>query len=183
MMHPSFGIPNFGFAGVMGMMLFGISGVAIVFYIRFLRKAERFAVIGGKSRRFEPQRLGRWRWAGLAFFALWVFLAVVLPVLTLIWVAALPFLQPFSIEAVGQLTVTHFVDALDFIGPPLKKHADRDGPARSCSARSLVSASPGSLPAAAARGGAVVRRNRLPGAGGADHRGGGCVPVFRDCHL
>ena len=119
-MHPSFGIPNFGFAGVMGVMLFAMSGVAIVFYIRFLRQAERFAVIGGKSRRFEPQRLGRWRWLALAYFALWVFLAVVLPVITLIWVAALPFLQPFSADAAGQLTFKHFIDALDFIGPPLK---------------------------------------------------------------
>lgn len=119
-MHPAVGLPNFGFAGVMGMLLFAMSGIAIVFYIRFLRKSDRYATVGGKSRQFDPQRLGKWRWAALAFFAFWVLTSVVLPVLTLIWVALLPFLQPFSVAALGQLTTEHFLDAIEFMGEPLK---------------------------------------------------------------
>ena len=129
-MHPSFGIPNFGFAGVMGVMLFAMSGVAIVFYIRFLRQpsasrcrrqkpAVRTPATGtlalARPRVLRALGIPRGRAAGHH------------PDLG----RALPFLQPFSADAAGQLTFKHFIDALDFIGPPLKNTLIV-WPARSC---------------------------------------------------
>ena len=118
-MHPVMGIPKFGLAGAIGMMLFAMCSVAIYFYIRLLRQANRYAVVGGKGRQFTPQRLGRWRWAAAAFVGLWVLLAVGVPVITLIWVALVPYLQPFSTAAVASMTLESFRDAFDQMAGPL----------------------------------------------------------------
>ncbi len=118
-MHPVLDTPDFGFAGAIGMVLFAICGVAIVFYIRLLRQANRFAVIGGKARQFTPQRLGRWRWAAAAFVGFWVMAAVGIPVVTLIWVALVPYLQPFSAKAVNSITLESFRDAPSYMLEPL----------------------------------------------------------------
>ena len=122
-MHPVMGIPNFGLAGAIGMLLFALCGVAIMFYIRMLRQANRYAVIGGKARRFSPQPLGKWKWPAVAFVGFWVFAAVVLPVITLIWVALVPYLQPFSMKAVESMTLISFEEALTYMGGPLRNTA------------------------------------------------------------
>ena len=114
-MHPADGLPNFGFAGAAGVLLFAVCGIAIIFYIRFLRQSERFAVIGGKSRQFTPQALGRWRWAAAAFVALWVIAAVALPLATLIWVSLIPYLQTFSMKALGQMNLESYYNAVDYM--------------------------------------------------------------------
>jgi len=119
-MHPVMGIPNFGLAGAIGMLLFALCGVAILFYIRMLRQANRFAVVGGKARRFSPLPLGRWKWPSAAFVGLWVLAAVVLPVITLIWVALVPYMQPFSVKALESVSLISFKDALTYMGGPLR---------------------------------------------------------------
>ena len=118
-MNPNLGLPNIGFAGATGMLLFAMCAVAIAIYIRFLRQAERFAVIGGKSRRFVPQPLGKWQWVAAAFVGFWVLAGVVIPVLALIWVALVPYMQGFSVSAVGQMNTEGFSEALTYIGDPL----------------------------------------------------------------
>lgn len=118
-MHPAIGAPDYGFAGAAGMLLFAISAVAIGFYVRFMRRSERYAVVAGKGRALAPQPLGRWKWAALALISVWAVLAFVLPVITLIWVALIPYLQPPSAAALNALTLTSFKFALSYIGVPL----------------------------------------------------------------
>lgn len=118
-MHPAIGAPDYGFAGAAGMLLFAISAVAIGFYIRCARRSERYAVVAGKGRTLPPQALGRWTWAALGFVVFWAVLAFVLPVLTLVWVAVIPYLQPPSFAAFNALTFTSFNFALSYLGAPL----------------------------------------------------------------
>jgi iron(III) transport system permease protein len=101
------------------MLLFAISAVAIGFYVLFVRRSERYAVVAGKGRAVAPQPLGRWSWAALALISVWAVLAFVLPVVTLIWVALLPYLQPPSFAALNALTLTSFKFALTYTGVPL----------------------------------------------------------------
>src|SRR5262249_42611163 len=46
--HPVTNVPDYGFAGAVGMVMFALSGVAIAFYVRFLRESQRYAVLRGK---------------------------------------------------------------------------------------------------------------------------------------
>ena len=67
------GQPNLGYAGAAGVLLFAICGGAILFYIRFLRQAKKYAVVGGKGRASPVRPLGRWRWLSFAWVGVWVF--------------------------------------------------------------------------------------------------------------
>ena len=101
------------------MLVFAISAVAIAFYIHFVRRSERYAVVGGKARAFKPAPLGRWNLVALAFVSLWALLAFVLPLLTLAWVAVIPYMQPPSLAALAAVRFTSFGFALSYIGGPL----------------------------------------------------------------
>jgi iron(III) transport system permease protein len=119
-MHPVVGLPNFGAAGATGMILCVICGGAIILYIRFLRRSERFAMLGGKTRSLTPLELGRWKWLAALFAALWCLIAFVVPILTLVWVALVPFVQTFSAQALRSVTLGGFRDGLDYIAEPLR---------------------------------------------------------------
>jgi iron(III) transport system permease protein len=114
------GAPNLGFAGAAGVVLFAICGGAIVFYARFLRQAKKYAVVGGKVRASAPQPLGKLRWAAYGCVAFWLVASIIVPVITIIWVALVPFFQPPSIAALESVSLSSFSDALEWIGEPLK---------------------------------------------------------------
>ena len=114
------GPPNLGFAGAAGVILFAICGVAILFYARFLKQAQKYAVVGGKTRASAPRPLGRWRWAAYGWVGVWMTATIVIPVVTIIWVALVPFFQPPSIAATETVSLDSFRDAFDWIGEPLR---------------------------------------------------------------
>lgn len=114
------GPPNLGFAGAAGVVLFAICGGAIVFYARFLRQAKKYAVVGGKVRATAPQPLGELRWAAYGCVGFWLVATIIVPVITIIWVALVPFFQPPSIAALESVSLSSFSDALEWIGEPLK---------------------------------------------------------------
>ena len=114
-LHPSVGLPDYGFAGAIGMLLFVISGVAIAFYVRLLRRSERFAVVGGKGRAAQLQVLGTWKWVAGGFILIWAIAAFFLPLVTLGWVSLIPYLQPPSMAAFANLSVQSFGHALSYL--------------------------------------------------------------------
>lgn len=113
------GLPDYGLAGAAGVVLFVLSAGAILFYVRFLRQARKFAVLGGKRRDPRPVQLGRWQTVATAWVLLWVVLTVGLPVLTLIWVALVPFIQPPSAAALENVSWFGFLDGLAYLTGPL----------------------------------------------------------------
>jgi len=117
--HPVTDVPDYGFAGAVGMVMFVLSGIAIAFYVRFLRESNRYAVLRGKARHTDPIRLGGWKWPALGFVGLWLLLAFVIPVVTLVWVSLVPFLQPPSARAVAAMSTKSYGFALSYLGAPL----------------------------------------------------------------
>jgi len=113
------GLPEYGVAGVLGMILFVLCIGAIIAYVRLLRNARRFAVVGGKRRMMAPARLGAWHGAASALALIWFGLSVGLPVITLVWVTLTPFFQPPSAEAFAAMTLVGFADGLSYLGEPL----------------------------------------------------------------
>ena len=112
------GLPEYGVAGVFGMILFALCIGAILAYVRLLRDARRFAVVGGKRRMMAPVALGRWHGVATAFATLWFVLTVALPVVTLAWVTLTPFFQPPSREAFASITFAGFIDGFSYLAEP-----------------------------------------------------------------
>ncbi|MEE2970945.1 MAG: ABC transporter permease subunit [Pseudomonadota bacterium] len=114
------GEPKIGYAAAVGVLMFAICGSAILFYVRFLKEAKKYATVGGKGRSSGVQPLGKWRLPAYGWIGVWVTASVGLPVVTLIWVSLVPYFQPPSMRALGSMTLTSYFDAMEWIGEPLQ---------------------------------------------------------------
>lgn len=106
--YPQSGPPDYGFAAAFSAGMLALAVILGVLYTRVLRQARRYEVIGPRSTAQQPRRLGAWK--PIAVFAViaYFILSLVLPFLTLVWTALLPFLQPPSAIAFKHLSLDNF---------------------------------------------------------------------------
>lgn len=102
--QPQEGLPNYGVAGALstGMILFAalLSGL----YYRLIRFSHSYAVIRGQGYRPKLIQIGHWGVAAWCFLGAYFVLSKLLPLLTLAWAGMQPYVQPFSLSALGQLS-------------------------------------------------------------------------------
>src|SRR3972149_5663138 len=70
----------------------------------------------GKGYRPREFDLGHWRYLGLLFVLLYLLLAVVFPILVLVWASLLPRLTMPSVEALSLVNLKWYWGILDIIG-------------------------------------------------------------------
>jgi len=107
---------KYGAAGVYAMLIAAPSLVALYFYHQVLAKAHRYGVITGKGYRPRAINLGRFKYLGLGFVVLYLLLAVVLPMLVLLWMSLLPLVAMPSVEALSKLSFVNYRNFTDAIG-------------------------------------------------------------------
>lgn len=105
---PEMGLPDYGVVGAVSVILILLSLVLSWWYFRVMRLAHRYEVVRGRSYVVKRIPLGRWRWAGYGLLGSYFTLACVLPLVMMIWVALLPYVQSFSAAAFHQLTLRNF---------------------------------------------------------------------------
>lgn len=106
----------YGAAGVYGTLIALPSIVALFFYLRLLTRSRRYEVITGKAYRPRDMDLGRYQWLGLGFVLLYLILAVVLPILVLVWASLLPYLQMPSMASLAKANLSNYNDLLAYLG-------------------------------------------------------------------
>ncbi|NKQ53180.1 iron ABC transporter permease [Amycolatopsis sp. K13G38] len=116
-LQPPSGQSNYGQASAYGVLLVLLSLVMIAVYRRQTRESHRFQVVGGKGYRATPVRLGRWRVPVVVIVTLYVLVAIIVPILTLIWTSLTPFLQPIRLGSFGSLSFANY--AAIFANPAL----------------------------------------------------------------
>ena len=101
------GIPRYGMSGVYGLMIAVPSFVALYYYLRVIERGHRYVVVTGKGYRPRDFELGRGRMMASAFVGLYLLLAVVLPLVVLVWASLLPHLAMPSVGVVivGELAL------------------------------------------------------------------------------
>lgn len=105
---PEAGLPEYGVVGAVSVALIMLSLLLSGWYFRVMRLAHRYEVVRGRSYDVKRIRLGRCRWAGYGLLGGYFTLACVLPLVMLVWVALLPYVQTFSVAAFDQLSLAHF---------------------------------------------------------------------------
>ncbi|NDB68605.1 MAG: iron ABC transporter permease [Methylocystaceae bacterium] len=100
--------PNYGQAGAYSVALLFIVAILLAIYNRIAKQAERFQTITGKGFRPRLLNLGGWRYVTSAILVLLFFIIVVFPIAILLWASFLPFYQPFSMKALGFLTLENY---------------------------------------------------------------------------
>jgi iron(III) transport system permease protein len=100
---------DYGAAGVYGSLIMLPSFFAMYFYLRALGRFHRYAVVTGRGNASRPTDLGRAKYLGIGLLWLYLVLALVLPVIVLIWGSLQRTFQPPSAEAISNLTLRNFV--------------------------------------------------------------------------
>jgi iron(III) transport system permease protein len=103
---------DYGLSAAYSVFFMTIMAVLACFYVRTIRRTDRFAVITGKG--FQPVRykLGRWRFAALGMFAFYFVLTILAPVLVLVWASLLPFYVVPSLEAAKSISLQNYIDVV-----------------------------------------------------------------------
>lgn len=75
----------------LSLLLITVVGLLLVQYMN--RRGERYQTVTGKGFRPRPMDLGKWRWPVSIGFVVYFLVAVVAPLLILLWMSLLPFYQ------------------------------------------------------------------------------------------
>ncbi len=111
-LHPEIDVPNYGIAGVYGVLLLIPMVIALRYYQRMLKVSYRFATVTGKGYRPKSMDLGRWIWAGTGFIIFYYIIDLFIPFLAVLWTSILPRLQLPTIAALGTLTLSGYRSAM-----------------------------------------------------------------------
>ncbi len=100
--------PDLGYAAAFSIVMVLIVVVLLYFYGRLSKSAEKYHSVTGKGYRPRPFDLGRGRWIAGAVIIVNFMIVLVLPLITLLWMALLPFVQGFSTKALATLSLHNF---------------------------------------------------------------------------
>jgi iron(III) transport system permease protein len=104
------GLPKYGFGAAISTIVMALALGLSAWYAAIQRHAQRYEVVTGKAYRPRIIELGRMQIVAAIAVATYFLLALVLPALTLIWAALLPFFQFPSARAFDAVTLGNFSD-------------------------------------------------------------------------
>lgn len=106
---PIGGLPRLDVAATWGTLFLVVSGILVWIYGRVLRHGERFASITGRGFRPRAIQLGRWRYIALGFVGCYFVLAILFPLLVLIWTSAQPYMRAPSMAGLKDLSFSSYL--------------------------------------------------------------------------
>ena len=98
----------------LSLLLITVAGLLLVQYMN--RRSERFQTVTGKGFRPRTLDLGKWRWPVSVGFVLYFIIAVIAPLLILLWMSLLPYYQTPGIQPLGSLTFSNYVELFETRG-------------------------------------------------------------------
>ncbi len=104
--------PRYGHAGAYAMSLLVLTSLGVFLQSRLTRRGRAFQTVTGKGFRPRPLPLGRWRWPAAALALGYFLVAVVLPVVVLVYSSLLPFYSLPSAETLSRMSLQNYLDTL-----------------------------------------------------------------------
>jgi iron(III) transport system permease protein len=92
----------------LSLLLITVAGLLLVQYLN--RRSERFQTVTGKGFRPRPMDLGAWRWPVSIGFVVYFLIAVVAPLLILLWMSLLPYYQTPGITPLKTITLSNYAE-------------------------------------------------------------------------
>jgi iron(III) transport system permease protein len=106
--QPQEGLPQYGVAAALSALMLVIALLLSWGYFRMIRSSHAYAVVRGQDYRPKLIPIGRWSLVAWCFLGLYFLISKLLPLLTLLWAGMSPYLQPFSLDALRQLSPARF---------------------------------------------------------------------------
>jgi iron(III) transport system permease protein len=102
--HSEVGLPDYGLASALGTIILAAALVLMWIYQRLTAHQERFATVTGKGYRPRQVNLGGWTGLASAFCLGYVFVAVILPFVMLLWTSVQPFYAIPSADSLSRVS-------------------------------------------------------------------------------
>ena len=99
---------EFGQAGAYSMSLLIITSAGVFLHSRFSKRAKSFQTITGKGFRPRAMEMGKWRWPATTAILLYFVVAVVMPMLILIYSSTQKFYQVPSAETLANMSLENY---------------------------------------------------------------------------
>lgn len=112
--------PDYGQAGAYAMSLLVLTSIGIFAHSRLARRARSFQTVTGKGFRPRPVALGVWRLPATAFIFAYFLVAVVGPILVLLYASTQPYYSPPSHYTLTHMSLANYPTAFH---DPLTQHA------------------------------------------------------------
>lgn len=110
-------LPDYGLAAAYGSIVMCMSLLMATYYSRLVKQGSRFATITGKGRRSRILSLGKWRVLACTLVSTYFLLALVMPMLVLIYYSLLPFFKLPSWDVFSSFTIKNYVNVYSRQGP------------------------------------------------------------------
>ena len=101
-------LPNYGQAGAYAMTLLVLCSVGVWLQSRLSKRSRAYQTITGKGFRPHPVQLGAWRLPATAFIVAYFLIAVVLPILVLVYASTQQFYSPPSHYTLSHMSLSMY---------------------------------------------------------------------------
>jgi len=101
--------PKYGQAGAFAMSLLLFTTVGVFLQSRLSQRGRAFQTVTGKGFRPRPLPLRRWRWPAVALVLAYFLIAVVMPLLILVYSSTQPFYSAPSVESFSRMSLDNYV--------------------------------------------------------------------------
>lgn len=109
LLNPDENLPEYGAVAALSTIVLAFAGVLSWWYSAVQKKSRRYAVVTGKGYRPRITPLGGWVWVAWSVVAVYFLLSKLLPLLVLIWVSLLPYIQVPTAAAMNFVTLDNFL--------------------------------------------------------------------------
>jgi iron(III) transport system permease protein len=104
--------PSYGEAGALSMSLLVLTSIGIYLHSRLSKRSRSFQTVTGKGFRPRPVQLGFWRWPATLLILLYFVIAVVLPLVILLYASTQRFYSPPTRATLSQMSLQPYRDVI-----------------------------------------------------------------------
>lgn len=101
-------VPRYGITAAVGTAMIIVALALTFWYGQILKRGHRYQVITGKGYRPKPIHVGRWAVVSWALIGFYAFIAKLLPIAMIAFVAFSPYVAPPSFDMLSQLSLSNF---------------------------------------------------------------------------
>jgi iron(III) transport system permease protein len=110
------GLPKYGQAGALGILILVIGLCASLFYVRIIRQTQKYAVVTGRGYKPRLVPLRKLKPLALGFVLVYFCLELLLPFFIFLWASFLTYLRVPSWEALSNLTWINYSNIFNYGG-------------------------------------------------------------------
>jgi iron(III) transport system permease protein len=104
--------PSYGEAGALSMSLLVLTSIGIYLHSRLAKRSRSFQTVTGKGFRPRPVQLGFWRWPATLLILVYFVIAVVLPLVILVYASTQKFYSPPTRATLSQMSLQPYRDVI-----------------------------------------------------------------------